>query len=417
MQNRVATQSDQKSVWETRGTSVTLLLAGTLFLIEVAYLPGVLPVSTLGRWSVVTLVGLPTTLIFTVERFDWSRFEVRCLVGLFTWLVLSLLWSASPWDTAGYLLNAASLLGLGLLATRVEAPRLLWLGVALGALASLPVAFLEALGHPLRLSLVGSAFPEVVGGLFLGNSTLSEVGTVAALLMLLEKRWSLAILCGLTAALGARKEVGLMLLVAGLVWLVLTWGQRFSWRAAVSVLFGASVFLGLTAWLTTYHGELTLLGQLHNAVAGRLEIWTNTARALNFLGWGPGTYAGVSSTFAGYGAAHNEYLQFLFELGFGSVFLFGLGGYAFATQGHITERVVLSALGASALVWAPFQEPTTATLTVVLAGFLCGARARARSLASVRRADDLCNADWVEFVPATALRETSSDRKALALRP
>src|SRR5271154_2348507 len=83
-----------------------------VFLAMVGYVPGVASDSAVGRWSLLTVIGIPTILITAIERFDWSRTDTKLGVALAAWLAASQFWTVSRWDTAGASLHWLALAGV-----------------------------------------------------------------------------------------------------------------------------------------------------------------------------------------------------------------------------------------------------------------------------------------------------------------
>jgi hypothetical protein len=397
-----------------------------VFALAVAYVPGVLSIGTVGRWALITIVGLPVLLVAAVEWFDWSRFETKLGVFLFAWIGASLFWSASPWDTLGLGLHWMALAGLFILAARSPDLTRTWIALALGITVSLPFVILQSFGYEPVWSYVHMGFSGI-GGLFMGSNTLAEASTLALLLVLARGRWVYGLAPALCAVLSGRKEVVFMLAVAGVLWFVLE--RKRLWKiqdnSAAAWLIGitavaAAINSGMLTTLSTliamkFGGTLdtSTAAMLTSSSVERLHIWADTTAKLSILGSGLGTYG---LAFPNYYFAHDDALQLEFELGIGALAFFWIIGDAF--RATVTrERVALAAFCASALVWAPLQDPTTATLAVVVAGFCCGERARISAAKPDGRTSDLSGAESPTHAPAAALRPLMGDNAVVPARP
>ena len=356
------------------GISRTWLLPLTAFLVMIAYLPGVMSVSTVGRWAVITVVGLPVVLT-SLQRLRLNLATVLTLV-LFCWGAFGLVWSVSPWDTAGGILHWLALLGVAFLAAHTERREAVWTALALGVSASLPFVLLQAVGFMPVESVAMAGFPGNVG-LFFSSNVLGEVAVVAFILMVVRGSWLLALPALICAVLSGRIEVVLMLTVAGVS---LPVARKATLIALAGV--GFTLVSALLLDLTPVTHQLDLV---RASSALRLQVWTDTIQNTDLLGWGLGTFG---AAFPIYGFAHNELLQLGFELGItGAVLAIGLVTYALcsSTKRNAGDKVALLALVASGFVWAPLQDPATMFIIAALVGGLLGDRHRAEWLAFVQR--------------------------------
>jgi hypothetical protein len=370
------------------------LLPATAFLLMIGYLPGVVSVSTAGRWGLITLVGLPALLTLGTPR---GVANISCAIALF-WVGLSFLWTVSPLDTAESLLHWLALLGIGVLASRTDARGRTEVAIALGVSVSLPFVILQALGFAPVWSLVSVGFPGRAG-LFLTDNVLAEVATVASILMLVRRRWVLAVAPALCAIISGRSEVLLMLIAAGIV--------LPNTRRAV---------LYLVLWLVSSILTIIYMDQVATypeSVLVRLQIWDVTVQNLSILGAGLGTFG---TLLPNYGFAHNEPLQLMFELGIGSVPVFGVVTYAFLRAPHRDSKLPLGALVASGLVWSPLQDPSTSFLFVFLVGNLLGDIRRLSWVEALQRAYNVRGAPRPRSQSSGKVRAASVCGQTLAAR-
>lgn len=378
----------------------------------VAYIPGVMSSSVAGRWSVIVVVGL-SALLRTALRLRWT-FVALCGGSLLVWGFASLVWALSPWDTLGALLHWASLVGLAVLVARLEDASGVWQALALGVLVSLPFTIAQAFGYTPVWSLTRIGMPGNVG-LFLTSNVLTELAIPLAILMITQRRWWCVAGLSVPALLSGRAETFLMF---GVVGAIFGWSSRGVLRRqhwlVVVILLGACLALALDDLLIVRGLSVSALeSQLYNSAHDRLLIWEETLKHMTVLGYGLGSY---QTAFPAFSFAHNDLLQFTFELGIGVVPLIGIIAYALLTAGHGAERLALVALLASSLIWAPTNDPATALVLCLLVGHLCGARHRARFVESLRGALAVRNAVEIGPIPARALPAAGRDIKALAPR-
>lgn len=320
-------------------------------LLAVAYVPLVPSSPTVGRWAVVAVL-VPPLLLLRPPAAPLPRGAEWAGAVLLAWCAATLLWSASPLDTLGALVHLALLAMVAVLfrsASDADVRRF-WAGLALGVTASLPFSAAQAMGyHPVQDLL--SVFPGGSPGLFLTTDAMAEVAVVAGLGAVLSGMPWLALGPLACAALSGRREVALMLIAAGLAWLV----HERRWHA-LAVVVPAVVIFG-AIWLSD-PGPLT-------SVVHRLAIWENVAVNLSWAGWGLGTFP---AAFPDYGFAHSEPLTLLFELGAPAILLLAVTVHAIYHSPTAAERAALAALSASALVWQPLHNPATAVLFAALVG-------------------------------------------------
>lgn len=339
------------------------------FLVAVAYVPGVPSAATAGRWWAAA-VGVSVLLLRTPTRPGTGH---RLGAALLTWAALSTaLWSVSGWDALGGMLQLLVGAGVFLVAAEagLEATRRAWLWFALGVSMSAPVALLQVSGWSPVIALQ----PGV--GLFLAPNMAGEAGALALigalgmrgdslrLWRLRAPAWALAVgPATLLLTTGGRAPVA-MLAAAGAAAL---WLGRPDWRASLAALYLGGAALLTAAWAD---GLLGHAGRLSD----RLEIWSRYGLAINPWGDGLGA-AAVAMT--GYEHAHSEFIEFAFELGIGSVLMWGVLLHALGAR-PVLERAALAACAAQCLVWFPLHDPATFFMVAVLAGALCGERLRVR---------------------------------------
>lgn len=342
-----------------------LLLGLLLFAVSVAYLPGVVSVTTAGRWAVLA-VGA-ALLIWTV-RVTWTLGHVLGAAFL-TWCALSLLWSASPWDGLGFLVQYAILGALFLVAAQTDdlSPVLTALGY--GALVSAIVIVLQAMGlRPVAFIDKDNALV----GLFLTKSAAAEFGVITLVACLAVRAWYL-VPSAIVLAVAPMSRVSLAVLtMLGLAWCALRLKKQ--WTAVIVGMIVVSVAV-----------IVKVIGFDPSSLNERLEIWQVTLFNLTWTGYGLGSYTELLPY---YQFAHSAPLQLLFELGVGAFLLFGVIGRAFKSAAVYQASApvwVMAAVCLQAAASFSLYEPAVVAVFAVVAGHLCGLPARNRGFEPVVR--------------------------------
>lgn len=329
-------------------------------LVGVAYLP--LPSgATAGRWWVMAL-GVAILL--------WGA-RLRPGPGHWAWLALlawaalsTALWSVSGWDALSGLLQLSTAAGVFVLAAEAtqEDNRLAWLALAGAVTVSAPFSILQLAGY----APVLTTSPGAGVGLFLSPNAAGEVATLALVGAIGMRVWWL-VPGPLVVALASGGRTPLLALLAA--------GATALWLLAPRGV--PRVMLGVVyAYVLTFAVAARGMGWLGHLgfVDDRIAVWGRVLGGVTLLGGGLGSL-GVASTQIEF--AHNEFLHYAFELGVGSVFLWGVFWYALGAA-PVLERAALAAVLAQCLVWFPLHDPATLFLAALLAGSLCGCRHRQR---------------------------------------
>jgi hypothetical protein len=337
-----------------RRALVDLPLPILTFAVMTAYLPYTVSAASAGRWAVLT-AGVPLLLLTRIpvpspqlKRVGWLG------AALLLYICLSFLWTYEPLDTFYRLVQLLVIAGAFILGSCQQNIRMVALAFIAGAGVSLPFAIAQYFGYqPVEtVSFQGGEWLPV--GLFLTKNALGEVAAIALVLSIAFRFYYLAFIPVTLLALSHSREAFFMLAVSSVAYL---WQYKL-WRSLALVLCGSVIAFVTYAQPTT--------------VIGRLDIILHTLSNVTLLGWGLGTYG---TLFPGYEFAHNEFVQLIFELGLGSLFVFGIIGYGIAAiPQDRTSGSVLAAVLASALVWAPFANPATAFIFAVVLGHLCALR-------------------------------------------
>lgn len=267
---------------------------------------------------------------------------------LLFYAAISLLWSSDPGNGAYQILNA-----LGLVAVFMAAP---YLNVRL-------IAKLGLLGAV----ILGTVSPEFYGGF--GNENFI---TSFILIAMPLSGWASVFGAVYLLQNGSVLEWGVLLAVA------LYFAFKWRWWAGIALLalcFGFVVY-GLTNVVPAP------LESIAWSLGTRVELWANTFRLWleaplfghgfgsfayeypRFMEWFPVKHVDGITTYAG--AAHNEYLQLLSELGIVGAIL------CVPLFLNIKHKAPLFVAGVLAFVDLPLQNAPTAVLVALVLGAGCG---------------------------------------------
>lgn len=351
-------------------------------MVSVAYVPGVVSVADVGRWS---LVAAAPALVRSAP----ATFGHWCLWSFAAWMVVGLSWSASPLSGAGDALHLLALVAAFCVgASRIDiSPVPLAVGVLL--------SFLAGVVFPVENATGGFV------GLFLTRAALAEISSVAAV-------WALA--RGYERGDRTCAALGVLLLVPALLPGVREIFLGFSGAALVLVVSRHSR-LGILVLVAAVSAAVVTVAVQPDSAGARLEIWTNVVSSLSWLGSGAGSFAEM---FPSYEYAHSDPLQFIAEYGVGALPLAGVLFYAFCALGRIPEKMALAALASESLVGFPLHSPTTAIVAAVLAGRLCSVPDRVRHLESLLGEAHVVGTARRERLRAGALSRDDGGRASVA---
>lgn len=345
------------------------LVGPVAFLVTVAYWPGILNPATTPRWIVLSLcvpacLSLPT--LVEPSR-NWTAGHLAG--GLFlAWAALSLTWTSSPPDGINTLWLLLVLAGVWVIGQSLKSLASIYAWLAAGMAVNGAVA----IGQWLEIFPVRSAiFPRmdhVPAGLFYNPNYMAEAAALVlvGLATTRQWRWMPAVLPAI--ALPHARGAVLALAAAGWLWL---WHNRrhWAWMGAAAALAG----FGAVLWLLPPDYSL-----MH-----RVALWRDTIGGMTWLGHGLG---GFMTDFSGHAPhfnlmqsrpthAHNDLLEFAYELGPGVLPLLALLGFALAgakgTAGPRPEYYVLAAFLVEASFAFPTHMPVTAFMAAMALGHLC----------------------------------------------
>lgn len=337
-------------------------LAVPAFLVAVAYAPGLPSAATYGRWAVIA--GTACFLVWYVHHGHTlghklgAAFLIYCAAGL--------TWTVTRPDTAGLLFQVACLGIIFCYAAQQPDVKDAWEGFALGVAANAVVA----LGQHVGISPVWNIADGPVG-LFVSKNMAMEAAVLALVGAVATRQWLLVPPAAFLAMASGSRAAVLVGCLCAVYWAFTHLPHKYRMLGA-SVAMIAFAGFGLALF---DHDYLVRSGD-------RLEIWMAALSHVNVWGDGLGSFA---LAFPGYEHGHNQFVHFAFELGIGSMLLWGVFGYALSAPGHFSSKVGLVAILSVCLVWSSLLSPAVAFMGAVLAGHLCGVRGRADALKLGRR--------------------------------
>lgn len=327
-------------------------------LVAVAYLPIISAVST-PRWI---FGGVASFAIFVFVSVRPTRAHLLG-AAMLAWCAATAVWSVSPEDALGRLMQLAVLGAAFCVAAEVDGAEIKPFWIALGAGASV-----SAVAAVLQINGVSAFQPYgdwvQPTGMFGNKNVMANFGVLALIGMLSVPQtwWTAPLTAGsaVAAFLPASRGAAIAFCVAigALLW------RRAGWRLWAFLLVAvaaAAVALGLDAWFNP--------GRTASSSA-RLEMWDWTVTNLSVFGWGIGNYGAVFP----FEHASNDVLELAFELGVGLAVAVALVAHVLGAPGRKAEWAVLVAFLVLCLVTFPFHQPATAFVAAMVAGRLAGAR-------------------------------------------
>lgn len=368
------------------------------FLATVAYVPGVPGGLTVLRWAILAAGAACAVLALSPRRPNPGEWAGLLFLA---YVAASIGWSVSPWTTTGALLHYLALGALFAYAARTDLGRW-WDGYVWGMAVSGAVALAQTFGWLVYAEGHGQ---NAVSGLFENKNLLAECAAVAVVVAFYRRQW-LALPFVLFAALEPASRT---------VWLALgLWGGVELVRRSRD---GVLLWLALPALLSPLviwgYFDAERLGRLVS-LNSRLAMYQLELHNLRWFGWGLGTFGEILPM---YRDGHDDWLQYVFELGLGAAPLFYALAWGWRAKWR-GEHGVLLVLGADALFNFPCQQPVTLLALALAAGGLCGARARERGLAPRGdRAGDYGAVEGGYRYAATYLRSPRPRGLGLPARP
>ena len=312
-----------------------LRLALAFFVLTVLCVPGIAGAGTTPRWAFAAVV-LP--LLVPSRQTEFTSAHAFGL--LFIWYAaVSISWS-HYYD------------GLDALIKLIVVAEAFWLGSKLDSLKPVIIGMGLGIWVNSAVMLLGLDVPHVNdnAGLFINSNVMGEIAGLALVAAVAYRLWWLV--PGILPAFIMANCRGAFVAVAGafVIWL---WGKS---RLAASVL----AIVGIV-------GVAVVMGDSPSA-AQRITMLVDTIPYLTIMGHGIGSFytlfplysTSIDSLAMRPEHLHNDWLEFVFETGAGTVFLFAVL--------WISRSILLAVVFIEALFGFPLHMPATAVLGGLIAG-------------------------------------------------
>jgi hypothetical protein len=332
----------------------------------VCYVPGITGATIPTQWGVLAVVGAAAA---------WRSGSVTQLHWLGIWFifftVLSLTWAVNFYDSVWGFFIVLIWAGSFWLGSTLESIGDLWKGLAIGLTVSSVVALAQLSGfHPVSVEkgYPGLLYSPLVSG---SVSALVIVGLVC------HKAWRY-VPGVLTLLVLSHNRGGWLVMAVGLA------GRYLGWRAMTAIVFTA-------AGIMYFHPSPSDIQ--------RMQIWDAAYSNLRWFGLGPGSFTDLWMMVKELGQdvmerpefAHNDYIQFVFEAGAGSILVFALMA-AILARSEAKEWPVFAGFSALALFYFPLHSPLSAFIGCIAAGHIAGTGAYLRGFERERGSDFLSGA-------------------------
>ena len=329
----------------------------------IAYWPGITAAGTAPRWAAIAIGGslLSLSMRFRPSPAHWVGLAFLCYGAL------SFLWTDSPWDTLNSLIQW-SFLGL-----------IFCIGAETKSLDKVFSSCALAVSVSALIGIVQFSNPDWIGqyigvsstpaqGLFVNKNFFGEFSALTLVGIVITRQWRWFIPCLSGLVMSSCRAAVLGTSIAALV---------FLWRRSKSLaIVAATVVLVFGAMYSHRPGAI-------RDVINRAGIWEDTLGNLKPFGHGLGTFYVASSQSAPYqkalqvrhAHAHNDFIEQIFELGVGAVFLPILAFVCLAlpVARRPDEAAILLVAGiAIGMVAFPLENPATGFLMALCAGHLAG---------------------------------------------
>ncbi len=342
-----------------------LVLAGMFW-------PGLAGAAEPSRWAFAA-AAVPALLFF-------CRIEVKTihwwLAALLGWAALSLSWTIVFYDGIYVWFETALMVGALIWATECGHPEAFYKGSAVGLGASSIIAIMQWFGSDIVIAQFPGAAPS---GLFINQSMMGEAAAPIIMVLIARQEWRWVALVAPALALSQQRS---SIIAVGICVLILMRNQSKIW-IGLAVALSALAFFGvsykiLSPWPVLYPWA---------SIPQRLDIWQDVLGNLRFFGHGIGSFYAGFPEYATHlmgektdrwimvAHAHNDALEFLFELGIpGIAILGGIAFYVWRAALRTPEFYGLTACAITALVGFPLHMPYTGVVFAVMAGFALGNR-------------------------------------------
>ncbi len=326
------------------------------FLIAATFWPALSGAANASRWTMLC-VAVPVGLFFV--KLPPLGSPQWIVAGLLSWATLSLTWTPVLYDGIFRLAELAILAGCFLIgsATNVGA---FYRGLAYGLGISSVICILQALGYE-PVQIVADGAPP--SGLFINPDMLGEL-CIVVLIGLLAYRMYPLIWMVLPALVLSQSRTAM---VAGAICVLGYASLRGKWK----------YFLAIPLLILMVYAIAPTKWQLNPDGGGRISLWLDTIQGMTFFGHGVGSFYTTFIKFATHidpfhyqpDTAHNDYLQFIFELGFPAAAVAAVGLSMLWWKANEPEKLVLLAYAVICFLAFPLHNPATASVFAVVAGY------------------------------------------------
>ena len=262
-------------------------------------------------------------------------------------MVLSLLWTAQPYDGLGETIQWAIAVGVFLFGTSVDNPKPLYIGFGLGVIVAYPFGLFD----PNPDLVAEAAAPALISCLIYRQWLIVAGLAIVLSLSHIEHHCAKGAILGVTCALAV-----LML--------------HRSWKTGIAIV---ALGIGLIGVLTYFTASSDNLERIH--------IWQDTIAGIVWSGHGIGSFRYIFPDFASHiniilgtrpDHAHNDLLEILFELGWvgGFLALSGLAVILYKGRNIAETLIVICVLGTS-LTNFPLHIPSTLFMAAFALGRVC----------------------------------------------
>lgn len=358
-------------------------------LLSLAFDPLAFQGATTPKWALLA-VALPVMVSLSSPN-HFSRLHLIG-AGFLAWCVLSLTWTSNLWDGFGLGIHLIILSLAFVLGSRSESLAAIFKGLALGLTVS---SLLVVIPHDEFSTVLTSE-----QGLFGNQFALAEVAALTIIGCVVYRLWwfipgvipSLVPLHSQTTPRSALLGLG----VAGLAWL---WS-----RSRVASLSLAALVCAAAIASAFYRPESSWQ---------RVTIWQDTLAGLSFFGHGLGSFftdfvwhaANIDTSFERPEHAHNELLEWAFELGAVGLVLFCAFWWQAYRTADLATRCLIAGVLAIGMVSFPFHVPATAFVGSLCAGHACRVR---RGIRAQPRARGISLSRWAYAWLATSRTDRPS---------
>jgi O-Antigen ligase len=332
------------------------------FALAAAFWPGQSGAAENSRWALLA-IAVPAVLFVCKIKPN----AVNILLGLaLGWASLSILWSDVPWDSYDNLFKMALTAGCIVIGAQLTDLKWFYWGIAIGMLVNTAIAIPQAFHYYPVVAVMpgGIALPS---GLFVNPSMLGEACAPLVMVLLARREWIWAGTALVPLLLSQNRAGTAAVVLCGIVFLL----QELRWKGLIGI-----AVLAVPAWFIFNKGV-----DPFSSVSQRWDIWDGAVRGLTTLGHGIGQfYADFpiystavdnenSPTWVMTAHAHNDILEFAFELGLPGVILLGTLAWIVCRRAERPERYGLAAICLTAMVGFPWHMPFTAAMGAIMAGY------------------------------------------------